>query len=113
MKQPKPSEDTHERKEQINRILAEAMARSEPDRQAFLKNVCAGDEVLLQEVELRLAHNDEATVSLVIPAIDPASARSTLVASEVLANRFEIVRLIGQGGMGDVYEALDIQLSER
>ena len=32
---------------------------------------------------------------------------------DVLANRFRVVRFIGRGGMGDVYEAEDLELGER
>ena len=37
---------------------------------------------------------------------------SALRPGDVLLCRFRIVRWLGNGGMGDVYEALDAQLSE-
>jgi tetratricopeptide (TPR) repeat protein len=49
------------------------------------------------------------------PAGAPPQAPATtpLPASELLAGRFRIVRFIGHGGMGDVYEAEDLELGER
>ncbi|HYK38457.1 MAG TPA: serine/threonine-protein kinase, partial [Candidatus Eremiobacteraceae bacterium] len=38
---------------------------------------------------------------------------SSFTAHQILANRFEIIRFIAQGGMGEVYEALDKELHER
>lgn len=37
----------------------------------------------------------------------------TFVPDDVIANRYQIVRFIGQGGMGEVYEAEDIELRQR
>jgi tetratricopeptide (TPR) repeat protein len=42
-----------------------------------------------------------------------AGPPGTLVPGTVLAARFEVVRFLGRGGMGDVYEARDRQLGER
>ena len=38
---------------------------------------------------------------------------SSFTVRQILANRFEIIRFIAQGGMGEVYEALDKELNER
>ncbi len=55
------------------------------------------------EATLRLADADE----------PPPSPAVHLAAGEVLAHRFRITRFIGRGGMGDVYEAEDLELGER
>ena len=45
---------------------------------------------------------------------DPAaSAGPVFLPSEVLADRFRVVRLLGRGGMGEVYEVEDLELGER
>jgi tetratricopeptide (TPR) repeat protein/TolB-like protein len=47
------------------------------------------------------------------PQADTLRAWSSLVATELVAGRFEIVRFIGHGAMGAVYEAQDRELGER
>jgi tetratricopeptide (TPR) repeat protein len=43
----------------------------------------------------------------------PPPSGIRLAPGEMLANRFRVVRFIGHGGMGDVYEAEDLELGER
>ncbi len=44
------------------------------------------------------------------PPAETGSVIATFVAGEVIDERFRIVRLIGQGGMGQVFEAYDLEL---
>lgn len=43
----------------------------------------------------------------------PASNSYTLAVEDTVASRYRILRRIGHGGMGEVYEALDTELDER
>jgi Tfp pilus assembly protein PilF len=72
-----------------------------------------GDEMALQLANLLNAHDrptdtmDQPWVPLPPPAADEESAFRE---DEVILGRFRIVRLLGRGGMGEVYEAQDQEL---
>ncbi len=54
--------------------------------------------------------DDNETISLGISA---SSLKATFLPNNVLAGRFRIVGFIARGGMGEVYEAEDLELNER
>lgn len=56
--------------------------------------------------------NAEITSSSLGPAAKPLSGHSW-APGDLLANRFRILRFISKGGMGEVYEAEDLELQER
>jgi serine/threonine protein kinase/tetratricopeptide (TPR) repeat protein len=61
-----------------------------------------------------LPGDDDRTLSGEVSSVlRPRTPESSFTARQILANRFEIIRFIAQGGMGEVYEALDKELNER
>jgi eukaryotic-like serine/threonine-protein kinase len=79
-------------------------------RPAYLAEVCNGDEALRHEVELLLAHNDQAASFLETPAMpfdDSLVARS--LEGQCIGS-YQVSALIGTGGMGEVYRAHDAKL---
>lgn len=98
--------------------LFEAAIELEPAEQApFLNRACDGDEDLRAEVTRLLVQRESAHDFLEIPpmvgfAFIPEPSRSVFSPDQVVGGRFRIVQIIGQGGMGEVYEALDLELRD-
>ena len=80
-------------------------------RPAYLAEVCKGDEALRREVELLLAHNDQAASFLETPArpFDDSLEAKNLEGQCI--GPYQIATLIGTGGMGEVYSARDTKLN--
>ena len=53
------------------------------------------------------------SVSVAEPDEEEKDIGYTLAPGEILASRYKILRCIGHGGMGEVYEAFDVELDER
>ena len=100
-------------------IFEEALGQPLEGRSAFVEQACQGDQQLATEVENLLAGearvgdsflNAPTMLSLLAgwPNKEPL-----LKDHQIAARRFEIFRFIGRGGMGEVYEAKDLDLGER
>src|SRR6266540_5048433 len=104
------------RQRQITELCHAALERNASDRAAFLREACAGDEALRQEVESLLCYEDAADGFLERPAVEEvARLVSSHPESNVdLAGRrlgvYQIQARIGAGGMGEVYRARDTKL---
>ena len=102
---------TGDRHERIQSIFAGAVEMPAERRGAFLDDVCGGDAELRAEVQKLIAADDGESDS---PWRGSAESAVTRFATGTkLAGRFQVVRFIAAGGMGDVYEVEDLELGER
>jgi len=103
-----------DRWQQIDRIYNDALDRDAADREAFLVQACGDDEQLQQEVRSLLGYQRAAGLFLERPALAEAARSLARDARADLTGRrlstYDVVALIGAGGMGEVYRARDRRL---
>jgi len=96
---------------QVKTIFDVALEVSSSSRSAWLQQACGGDASLLEEVNHLLRYHD-AAASFLPDESGPRVSAPTFAEGVVLADRFEVIRLIGTGGMGEVYEVADRTIGE-
>ncbi|MCU0238445.1 MAG: protein kinase [Pyrinomonadaceae bacterium] len=98
-----------ERWQEISKIFNSALEKKTSERKDFLAKACGEDENLRQEIELLLnAH--ESKDSFIDAQISPEIPSLDLKKGDSIAS-FEIEKLLGKGGMGEVYLAKDKRLN--
>jgi len=101
--------------------LVEAVLELSPERRhSFLTKACEDDASLQSEVEALLEHHQRAGSFLegspgqgFLASVAPKVSQPTFSPGDTPSGRFRIVRFIGRGGMGEVYEAKDLELGAR
>jgi len=100
--------------ERLKQLLDLALEKEPGERSAFLKEACAEDEPLRQEVESLLAAYQEAGVtikgSLRIPSVFHSAAIQEAVPHQRIGP-YQVLRSVGSGGMATVYLAVRAEMN--
>jgi serine/threonine protein kinase/Tol biopolymer transport system component len=106
------SETDPQRWQRVKEIFDGALARQGDERAAFLDRACDGDADVRDEVESLLRSYEVAGSFMEAPAVAHADLEQKLTPGQRVGH-YQIVNLIGEGGMGEVYLANDTILGRR
>ena len=98
--------------QEISRIFNAVLEKESPGRKDFLAEACGDDEHLRNEIELLLSAHENKDSFIDSPEVGLLTDLPTLdlkKGDKIAA--FEIEKLLGKGGMGEVYLAHDTRLN--
>jgi serine/threonine protein kinase len=96
----------------VKDIFHAAIERAPGNRAAFVLEACGTDEALRAEVERLIAAHERATGFIEHSPVAGAQSRHTSLSGHMIG-RYEVGRLLGAGGMGEVYAARDVELGRQ
>src|SRR5215472_3859363 len=101
--------------ERIQSIFLEAVELDPEQRVRFLDTACAGDAEVRREVESLLAHDgaSDGAISQAVGHLAQSLVDAVTIQPGTKLGNYQVLRLIGSGGMGEVYEARDEKLSRK
>ncbi|HTD21277.1 MAG TPA: bifunctional serine/threonine-protein kinase/formylglycine-generating enzyme family protein [Terriglobales bacterium] len=97
---------TNEQWQRAKELLHQALELAPEERAAFLDRVCSSDHSLRKEIEAFLASSDQLQSSFLQSSASQVTLRPGMKLGE-----YEVQKLVGSGGMGEVYCAHDSRLN--
>jgi tetratricopeptide (TPR) repeat protein len=100
-----------ERWQKVREVFDQASECEPAEAERVLRAACGGDSSLYDEVRSMLAQRERS--SPLDRAVWDDATLGVFHAGQTVAGRYRVVRYLNRGGMGEVYEARDLELDER
>ena len=99
--------------DRIQSLFLHALELPREERTSFLNAACSDSAEVRREVESLLAHDGSSEHEIAAAVIDTAQSvlDSSALQPGTRVDDYEIERLVGSGGMGEVYRARDLRLA--
>ena len=107
---------TPEKWTEVKELFEAALEHPSEERSSFLRRTCT-EETIFCEVERLLANHTDGSMLRIGPlgnaiATDVSNNSQTFSAGQTVASRFKVIQFLARGGMGEVYEAEDLEFRQ-